>query len=125
MPRHTLFFRQSSNLQTFDQALGGFAASPIENSGDNERPFRVDGDTFPDFQTAGQRSCDNQFQKCSQAANQGGNKSGFEVKDCDTQKGQCNDAQQTATVKDFQSAVATKNFGQDPDFPDFDLICEV
>jgi len=36
----------------------------------------------------------------------------------------CNAAQKSATVKDFNSAVASTNIGPDPDFPDFDLICE-
>ena len=36
----------------------------------------------------------------------------------------CNDAQKNAQVKDFNSAVASTNIGPDPDFPDFDLICE-
>ena len=85
VPRNTLFFRQTSDLQTFNQALGGSAASPITNSGDAKRPFSVDGDTFTDFAGAAQRSCDNQFQGCSKAANEGGNK-GFTVGECDQQK---------------------------------------
>jgi hypothetical protein len=36
----------SANLQTFSGALGGGAASAITNSGDPDRPFEVDGDTF-------------------------------------------------------------------------------
>jgi hypothetical protein len=36
----------------------------------------------------------------------------------------CNTAQKSATVKDFTSAVKSTNIGPDPDFPDFDLICE-
>lgn len=35
-----------ANLQTFSGALGGAAASAITNSGDPDRPFAVDGDTF-------------------------------------------------------------------------------
>jgi hypothetical protein len=37
---------------------------------------------------------------------------------------QCNSAQQSAQVKDFNTAVASTNIGPDPQFPDFDLICE-
>jgi hypothetical protein len=37
---------------------------------------------------------------------------------------QCNSAQGKATVKDFNTAVASTNIGPDPLFPDFDLICE-
>jgi hypothetical protein len=39
--------------------------------------------------------------------------------------GDCNVAQQSAAVQDFQgAAVASTNIGPDPDFPDFDLICD-
>jgi hypothetical protein len=40
--------RQQSrtNLQVFSGALGGTGAPAITNSGDPERPFEVDGDTF-------------------------------------------------------------------------------
>ncbi|EDU47254.1 hypothetical protein L13192_05254 [Pyrenophora tritici-repentis] len=155
VPRHTLFLRQVSDLQTFTSALGGTKASPITNSGDAKRPFKVDGDTFTDFETAAQRSCDNQFQGCSRAANGGGggggkkpravrrqqdggnnnngsnngnnnndNKDKLTVNQCDEQKNKCNAAQKSAPVKDFNSAVASTNIGPDPDFPDFDLICE-
>jgi len=91
IPRNTLFFRQtqSSDLQTFTGNLGGFSASPITNSGDAKRPFTVDGDTFTDFSSAAQRSCDNQFQECSQAANAGGNEGGLTVGECDGQKSEC------------------------------------
>jgi hypothetical protein len=37
------------NLQSFTGALGGASASAITNSGDPERPFEVDGDTFVRF----------------------------------------------------------------------------
>jgi hypothetical protein len=36
----------------------------------------------------------------------------------------CNTAQQNAQVKDFTSAVQSTNIGPDPQFRDFDLICE-
>lgn len=87
MPRNTLFFRQTTDLQSFTSALGGAAADSITNSGDSERPFQVDGDTFTDFESAAQRSCDNQFNECSQRANEQGNKGDFKVEDCDDQKG--------------------------------------
>jgi hypothetical protein len=86
IPRNTLFFRQSTNLQTFTGNVGNVAqASPITQSSDPKRQFEVDGQTFTDFQSAAQRSCDNQFQQCSKAANAQGNKA-FKVGDCDTQK---------------------------------------
>ena len=76
VPRNTLFFRQMKDLQTFDQALGGVRASSIMNSGIPDRPFAVDGNNFPDFATAAQRSCDEQFQGCQQMANSQGNGGG-------------------------------------------------
>ncbi|KAF2737333.1 hypothetical protein EJ04DRAFT_574730 [Polyplosphaeria fusca] len=124
MPLHTLFLRQTSDLQTFTGSLGGIAASPITNSGDSKRPFSVDGSTFDSFDSAAQRSCDNQANDCSQAANDEGNKGQFKVGDCDTQKEDCRSAQEAATVKDFNSGVASQNIGPDPQFPDFDLICD-
>ncbi|CAI6338258.1 unnamed protein product [Periconia digitata] len=143
MPHNTLFFRRQaspSNLQTFTQSLGGVSALPITSSGNAERPFEVDGDTFNDFATAAQRSCDRQANACSKAANDGGNKE-FKVNDCDQQKNACNDAQKSATVTSFGQAdanagggggnnnngagvIASTNIGPDPQFPDFDLICD-
>ncbi|KAF7447630.1 hypothetical protein A1F99_069940 [Pyrenophora tritici-repentis] len=135
VPRHTLFLRQVSDLQTFTSALGGTKASPITNSGDAKRPFKVDGDTFTDFETAAQRSCDNQAVRRQQDGgnnnngsnngnNNNDNKDKLTVNQCDEQKNKCNAAQKSAPVKDFNSAVASTNIGPDPDFPDFDLICE-
>jgi hypothetical protein len=37
---------------------------------------------------------------------------------------ECNNAQRNAAVQDFQAAVASTNIGPDPQFPDFDLICD-
>lgn len=81
-----LFPRQATgqNLQAFTGALGGIKADAVTNSGNSERPFEVDGDTFTDFNSAAQRSCDNQKNKCAQQANSGGG-AGFEVSDCDQQ----------------------------------------
>ncbi|KAK1483912.1 hypothetical protein CCUS01_15613 [Colletotrichum cuscutae] len=81
LPRQT-----TQNLQTFEGNLGGVQASAITKSNDPSRPFEVDGDTFPDFNTAAGRSCDNQKNKCSQAANNGPQK--FEVSKCDEQAGE-------------------------------------
>ncbi|KFA61733.1 hypothetical protein S40285_10619, partial [Stachybotrys chlorohalonatus IBT 40285] len=75
--------RQSgTNLQPFSGALGGASASAITNSGNSERPYEVEGDTFPDFQTAATRACDNQKNACAEIANSGGS---FEVSACEEQ----------------------------------------
>ena len=59
------------NLQTFTGALGGIAATPVENTGDATRPFSVKGDTFVNLGGALTRSCDQQFNACANAANGG------------------------------------------------------
>jgi hypothetical protein len=46
------------------------------------------------------------------------------VNDCDKQSESCKSAQSSAKVQDFTTGVATKKIGPDPDFPDFDLICD-
>ncbi|KAF2872705.1 hypothetical protein BDV95DRAFT_606290 [Massariosphaeria phaeospora] len=127
MPHNTLFLRQLSSLQTFTAALGGTSAPPITDSGDAQRPFEVDGDTFTDFAAAAQRSCDRQFDGCQRGANGSGGGGGEGVKECEGQRDECNSAQQSAPVKDFQgggAVVASTNIGPDPEFPDYDLICE-
>ncbi|KAF2709170.1 hypothetical protein K504DRAFT_476569 [Pleomassaria siparia CBS 279.74] len=124
IPRHTLFLRQSTNLQTFTEAVGGAAASPITNSGDPKRPFQVDGDTFPDFKSASERTCDNQNNACSEAANTQGNKGSITVSDCGKQKERCTAAQEKTKVQNFTTGTVSTNIGPDPAFPDFDLICD-
>ncbi|KAI8933995.1 hypothetical protein NX059_008765 [Plenodomus lindquistii] len=52
------------------------------------------------------------------------NQGGLTVNQCDEQKSKCNAAQQSAPVKDFHSAIPSTNIGPDPNFPEFDLICE-
>lgn len=81
-----MFLRQLSDLQTFEGALGGARASPIISSGDPERPFMVEGDTFDRFESAGERSCDRQFQGCQDSANSGGGGKGVTVRECEGQK---------------------------------------
>jgi hypothetical protein len=54
------------NLQSFNGALAGVQAPPILMSTDKSRPFLVQGDTFPDFPSAGGRSCDRQYVGCSE-----------------------------------------------------------
>ncbi|KAF2742398.1 hypothetical protein M011DRAFT_472240 [Sporormia fimetaria CBS 119925] len=139
IPRNTLFFRQTtiSNLQSFTSSLGGIPAPPITNSGDPERPFEVDGSTFTDFEAAGKRSCDRQFDSCARSANDNDEEGGLEVGECDGQKDECLAAQRNAPVQEFgngggggggggggEEVVASVNIGPDPQFPDFDLICD-
>jgi hypothetical protein len=55
--------RRQSNLQTFTSALGGEAATPVEDSGNADRPFQVGSDTFVNLAAALARSCDQQFNR--------------------------------------------------------------
>merc|ERR1712000_710689 len=55
------------NVQPFTGAIGGLQAPPITNSGDLDRPYEVEGDTFPDFASAASRSCDTQKNDCADA----------------------------------------------------------
>lgn len=80
---NALAIRQA-NAQTFTGALGGIAATPIQNTGDAKRPFSVAGATFVNLGAAVQRSCDQQFNKCANLANGGSQDVAFA--DCNTQK---------------------------------------
>ena len=77
--------RQTGDIQTFTSALGGIAATPVEDSGDPDRPFQVIGDTFVNIGAALARCCDQQFNACANAAN--GGDAGLSVAQCSTQKG--------------------------------------
>ena len=77
--------RRQNNLQPFTGALGGIAATPVQDSGNPDRPFQVKGDTFVNIGAALQRSCDQQFNACANAAN--GGDATLSVADCNTQKG--------------------------------------
>jgi hypothetical protein len=78
---------RQSNFQTFTGALGGIEATPIEDSGNANRPFSVKGDTFVNIGAALQRSCDQQFNACANAAN--GGDATLNIADCSAQKGEC------------------------------------
>ena len=59
LERSALAKRQpSSNLATFTGDLGGIAVTPITCSGNADRQFEVNGNTFVGFAAAAQRSCD-------------------------------------------------------------------
>ncbi|KAF2420565.1 hypothetical protein EJ08DRAFT_673168 [Tothia fuscella] len=116
------------DLQTFDGKLGGVEAPAIVMSNTKDRPFSVQGDTFPDFQTAAQRTCDKQHTGCSNAANNDGggkgkrarqNRDNLTTKQCDDQLTACNAAQKSAPFQTF----SLENLGPDPANADFDLLC--
>lgn len=76
---------RQNNAQPFTGALGGIEATPIVDSGNADRPFQVKGDTFVNLAAALQRSCDQQFNACANAAN--GGDATLSVGACSTQKG--------------------------------------
>jgi len=77
---------RQANSQSFTGALGGIAATPILDSGNDDRPFQVKGDTFVNIGAALQRSCDQQFNACANAANSGND--AFSTQECQAQKGE-------------------------------------
>ncbi|KAH7068693.1 hypothetical protein FB567DRAFT_573896 [Paraphoma chrysanthemicola] len=81
---------RQANLQSFTDALGGIAATPILDSGNADRPFAVKQDTFVNLGAALQRSCDQQFNACANAANGGG--VDFSTAECAAQKDDCSAA---------------------------------
>ncbi|KAH8169945.1 hypothetical protein LIA77_10489 [Sarocladium implicatum] len=102
----------STNLQAFGGQLGGQGAPAITNSGDPERPFEVDGDTFPDYNSAFDRACDNQKNACADQANNGGGD--FEVGDCDNQNNECKAAGASATQTSFAVLLSAKTSSSRP-----------
>ncbi|KAJ7707680.1 hypothetical protein B0H17DRAFT_1033579 [Mycena rosella] len=80
----------SGNLQGFTGNLGGVAAPAVVVSGSQ---FQVEGNSLFKTKTeALARSCDVQQNDCANAANASGNKGGFTVTACGTQKTACNAA---------------------------------
>lgn len=77
--------KRQANIQTFDGALGGVAATPVVDSGNADRPFQVKDATFVNIGAALQRSCDQQFNGCANIANANG-QADFSVSDCQAQK---------------------------------------
>lgn len=76
---------RQANSQAFTGALGGVEATPVLDSGNEDRPFEVNGDTFVNIGAALQRSCDQQFNGCANLAN--GGDADFSTADCQAQKG--------------------------------------
>ncbi|KAL5334034.1 hypothetical protein BJX70DRAFT_402988 [Aspergillus crustosus] len=67
--------------------LGG-STPAITRTGDSERPYSVNGNTFTDYPSAAQRSCNIQFDVCQRAAN-GGSSVSFSLEDCSNQQNDC------------------------------------
>ncbi|KAH6605605.1 hypothetical protein Trco_004758 [Trichoderma cornu-damae] len=69
-------------------ALGGIAAPPVSSSGNKDRPFEVQGNTFTTKSAANQRACDVQNNLCANAVNSQ-RLSGVSVSDCNNQIATC------------------------------------
>lgn len=113
LPRQTVPGR---NLQVFTGALGGVRASAITNTGDPQRQFGVDGDSFNDFRSAANRACDNQFNDCADIANS--KQGNFAVNDCDRQKDACKAALEATPTKSFPPPVLVSQTAE------FDIFCD-
>ncbi|KAE8382586.1 hypothetical protein BDV26DRAFT_288385 [Aspergillus bertholletiae] len=127
--------------QAFTGTLGG-SAPEVTNTGDSQRPYGVDGDTFTDYKSAASRSCNNQFDSCQKIANTD-QSSSFSLQDCQDQLNTCMStvsstsvALQGATIAsapvasssttDATTAV-TAQFAQTtiPYDSEFDLVCDL
>ncbi|KUI73199.1 hypothetical protein VM1G_08927 [Cytospora mali] len=132
-PRQT---GSGQNMQTFSGALGGIKADAITATGNADRPYDVSGDTFTDFASAAERSCDNQMNSCAEMANSGG--ANFSVGDCDDQASACREAiatesttAATAATPATSSTVQTTSTATTPvsvslvsQNAEFDFFCE-
>ncbi|KAF2100353.1 hypothetical protein NA57DRAFT_54446 [Rhizodiscina lignyota] len=114
-----------ANLQSFAGQLGGLAPAIVQSQ-DPKRPFQVANSTFPDFPTAGQKTCDTQYNSCGNAAN-GAQKDQITHNMCDSQHDACMAAQSSAPLKTFQQLqqAPQQTSIPDPNDPDFDLICDL
>jgi len=81
----------SATASASSSSIGGIAAPSVTNSGDADRPFLVNGNTFVNESAAVQRACSIQNNACSNAVNSGA-VTGFTVGDCETQETSCNAA---------------------------------
>ncbi|KAI1311180.1 hypothetical protein F5Y03DRAFT_323360 [Xylaria venustula] len=94
-----------TNLNVFNEALGGAEAPPITLSTDPQHPYDIDGQTVPDFNSAIDKTCTIQHNNCATLAN-GDFKGQFKVSDCDDQQQRCSSELQTsATQTAFLSQV--------------------
>ncbi|KAB8245185.1 hypothetical protein BDV35DRAFT_394195 [Aspergillus flavus] len=127
--------------QAFTGTLG--ASTPlVTNTGDSERPYGVDGDTFTDYESAASRSCNNQFDSCQKIANTD-QSSTFSLQDCQDQLNSCmstvsstNIAAQGATIASAPTAsssttdattTVTAQLAQTtiPYDSEYDLVCDL
>ncbi|OAA61679.1 hypothetical protein SPI_04538 [Niveomyces insectorum RCEF 264] len=78
-----------SSSSSSSSAIGGIEAPPVVDSGNADRPFEVNGDTFVNKSAAVQRACAVQHNACADAVN-AGKVQGEAVQACETQESACN-----------------------------------
>ncbi|KAL1885105.1 hypothetical protein Plec18167_001762 [Paecilomyces lecythidis] len=136
--------RKDENLQKTFKGTMGAAAPAITDTGNRERPYGVDGDTFVRLiQSASSFKMNHLFfevtnsdlvdgfpiRRREEMANT--NKSAnFTVKDCEGQQKQCRLAQSAAPVTQFAAIADVTNAAPEPQqtFPfdeEFDIVCDV
>jgi hypothetical protein len=69
-------------------AIGGITAPEVTDTGDGDRPFGVNGNSFVNREAAVQRACDIQNNACSDAVNRG-EVNGSTLADCNAQVATC------------------------------------
>ncbi|KAH1287397.1 hypothetical protein KXX16_001130 [Aspergillus fumigatus] len=119
------------DLQYFAGALGG-AAPAVRSIGDSERPYGVSGNTFTDFESAAQRSCNEQFDSCQKIANTDRSAS-FSLQDCQDQLKRCmsvSTAQAMAAGINHPDSASDTTAGPIaqttiPYDDEFDLVCDL
>ncbi|KAE8353580.1 hypothetical protein BDV28DRAFT_104806 [Aspergillus coremiiformis] len=127
--------------QTFSGTLGG-AAPLVTHTGDSQRPYGVNGDTFPDYESAAGRSCNNQFDSCQKIANTDKSAS-FSLQNCQDQLTSCMSTvsstsvapQGGATISAPTASTSTSDANETvtahmaqttiPYDSEFDLICDI
>ncbi|EHK23963.1 uncharacterized protein TRIVIDRAFT_117265, partial [Trichoderma virens Gv29-8] len=78
----------TNNAGQANNGQNGIAAPPVTQSGNQDRPFEVEGNTFTTKNAAIQRACDIQSNQCANAVN-GQKLSGVTVADCTNQIAKC------------------------------------
>ena len=77
-----------NNNAVTGQAIAGIAAPAVTNSGNGQRPFSVNGDTFVNKSAAVQRACAIQNNGCANAVNSG-KAAGATLQQCNAQETAC------------------------------------
>jgi hypothetical protein len=90
----------ATNLQAFTGTLGGPAPPVVSGTGD--RPFEVNGNSFPAIANALVRSCDIQNNQCFNAVNSGALDA--ETSECSAQLDQCKAAASGGALRRRQAA---------------------